>query len=84
MARKKKESNGGGRVAIIDGIRTPFLRAYTDFKDLTPVDLGKFAVRELLERTELNPEVIDEVIFGCVLPPVSQPNIAREVVLALG
>ncbi len=71
-------------MAIVEGIRTPFLRAYTQFKDLTAVDLAKFAVRELIERTDLDPENIDEVIMGCVLPPIGAPNVAREVVLALG
>lgn len=80
----KKKTQTGTRVAIVEGIRTPFLRAYTQFKDLTAVDLAKFAVRELIERTDLDPENIDEVIMGCVLPPISAPNVAREVVLALG
>lgn len=80
----KKKTTSGGRVAIVEGIRTPFLRSYTQFKDLTSVDLAKFAVRELIERTDLDPENIDEVIMGCVLPPIGTPNIAREVVLALG
>ncbi len=84
MAVKKKSNTTGGRVAIVEGVRTPFLRSYTQFKDLTAVDLAKFAVRELLERTDLDPEQIDEVIMGCVLPPINAPNVAREVVLALG
>ncbi|MGE0492801.1 MAG: acetyl-CoA C-acyltransferase [Vulcanimicrobiota bacterium] len=83
MARKKKASTGE-RVVIVDGVRTPFVKAYTDFKDMTTVDLAKTATRELLERTELDPEEIDEVIMGCVLPSVHAPNLAREVVLALG
>lgn len=73
-----------GRVAIIDGVRTPFVRAFAEFKDLTSTDLAKMAVRELLQRTELDPELIDEIIIGTVLPPPSAPNIAREVVLGLG
>ncbi|MBI3926523.1 MAG: acetyl-CoA C-acyltransferase [Armatimonadetes bacterium] len=86
MARRTKEKNRAAedRVVVVDGVRTPFVRAYTDFKDLTAVDLAKVAVRELLERVEIDPEQIDEVIMGCVLPSVHSPNVAREVVLGLG
>ncbi len=82
MARKKKSASK--RVVVIDGVRTPFLKAFTDFKDVSAVELAKTATRELLERTGLDPEVIDEVIMGCVLPSVAAPNVAREVVLGLG
>lgn len=82
MAKKKKAQSR--RAVIVDGLRTPFLKSYTDFKDMTAVDLAKAATRELLDRTELDPEEIDEVIMGCVLPSVSEPNVAREVVLGLG
>lgn len=73
-----------GRVALVDGVRTPFVRAFAEFKDLNATDLARFVVRELLQKTELDPEVIDEVIMGAVLPPTHAPNIAREVVLGLG
>ncbi|CAN0264352.1 unnamed protein product, partial [Phaeothamnion confervicola] len=41
------------------------------------------ATRELLQRVALDPNEIDEVIMGCVLPSVATPNVAREVVLGL-
>lgn len=84
MATKKAAPPAKEKAVIVDGVRTPFVRAYTDFHHLTAVDLAKAAVKELLERTELDPEKIDEVIMGCVLPSVNQPNVAREVVLGLG
>ncbi len=86
MGKRDKASTNGdlGKVVVVDGVRTPFLKAYTDFKDMSAIELAKVAVAELLERTELDPEFIDEVIMGCVLPPVHSPNIAREVVLGLG
>lgn len=77
-------TNGRTRVAIVDGCRTPFVKAWTEFQDLNAVDLAKMAVAELLNRTELDPKEIDEVVMGAVLPPVNAPNIAREVVLGLG
>lgn len=84
MARKQNAGADLERVVIVDGVRTPFLKSYTDFKDMTVVDLATAAVKELLARTEVDPEEIDEVIMGCVLPSVSRPNVAREVVLGLG
>jgi acetyl-CoA acyltransferase len=71
-------------VAIVDGCRTPFARAGTAFRDLTPVELGTVAVRELLSRAELDPGLIDEVAYGIVVPQIQAPNVAREVMLAAG
>ena len=49
----------GRRVAIVEGCRTPFARSGSDFKDLSAVELGKIAVRELIARAELEVEEID-------------------------
>jgi acetyl-CoA acyltransferase len=77
-------NNIGRRVAIIDGCRTPFAKSNTDFKDVTAVELGKVAVRELIARTELDVELIDHVVYGTVVQSVQEPNIAREVTLGSG
>jgi acetyl-CoA acyltransferase len=74
----------GGRVAIIDGCRTPFLKSGTAFRDMTAIELGTIAVREVLLRTELDAGAIDEVIYGTVVHSVQAPNIAREVMLRAG
>ena len=71
----------GRRVAIVAGCRTPFCRAGTSLKAARAVDLGRYAARELLERTNLDPQEVDEVIFGQVVPSALVPNIAREVSL---
>ena len=57
------------RIAIVEGIRTPFARAWTDFGDIPAQELGRIAVRELLERTNLELKLVDEVIFGSVANP---------------
>jgi acetyl-CoA acyltransferase len=72
------------RVAVIAGSRTPFARSGSVFKDLTAVDLGKAAVRELLERSEVDPASIGTVAMGQVVPSVRAPNLAREVALGVG
>jgi acetyl-CoA acyltransferase len=74
----------GRRVAIMAGCRTPFLKSGTGFKDLTAIDLGTLAVRELLNRAELEAGEIDEVVYGTVVHSVQAPNIAREVALRSG
>jgi len=71
----------GRRVAIVAGCRTPFCKAGTALKTSRAVDLGRYAARELLERTNLDPNEVDEVIFGQVVPSALVPNIAREVSL---
>ena len=72
------------RVAIIDGIRTPFCKMGTEFRDLNAQELGRIATRELLERTGVDPRQIDEVIFGNVGQPADAANIARVIALLSG
>lgn len=74
----------GRRVAIVAGLRTPFAKQGTAFKDLTALDLGQLVCAELLERTEIDPEEIDQVVYGQVIPSIHAPNIAREIVLGIG
>lgn len=71
----------GRRVAIVAGCRTPFCKAGTVLKDARAVDLARHAARELIERTNLDPAKVDEVIFGQVVASPLVPNIAREVSL---
>src|SRR3989344_2047575 len=72
------------RTAIIDGIRTPFCKANTLFNDLSAQELGRIATRELLERSEIDPKLIDEVIFGCVAQPPDAANVSRVIALLSG
>ncbi len=74
----------GQRVAIVEGVRTPFAKSGSAYKDMTSVDLGVIAVRELLARADINPSEIDELVCGTVVHSVLAPNLAREVGLAAG
>jgi acetyl-CoA acyltransferase len=74
----------GRRVAIVDGVRTPFAKSGSAFKNLTAIDLGVMAVRELVSRAELEPTEIDELVYGTVVHSVTAPNVAREVGLGAG
>ena len=77
-------NHGGGRVAILAGCRTPFAKAGTAYRDLTALDLAKACVRELVERTEIDPKAVETVVMGQVIPSVKAPNLGREVVLGTG
>lgn len=72
------------RVAIVRGLRTPFAKAGTTYAKLDALELGKIVVSELLQRTELDPKEVGEVIYGTVIPSVKAANIAREIVLGVG
>lgn len=71
----------GRSVAVLAGTRTPFMRSGTAFRDVPAVELARHASRELLYRTGLPGRMVDEVIFGQVIPSVLVPNVAREVAL---
>jgi acetyl-CoA acyltransferase len=74
----------GRRVAIVDGCRTPFARSGSAYEDMTAIDLGTLAVRELMSRAELERDGVDEIVYGTVVHSVQAPNIAREVMLKAG
>jgi len=71
----------GRRVAIVAGVRTPFARAGTVFKNMSAIELGKACVSELVQRTSLDGREVESLVFGTVVPSVLAPNIAREVSL---
>ena len=78
------QGNGHRRVAIVRGLRTPFVKAGSLFSGLTALDLGRMVVQELVQRAELDPNEINQVVFGQVIPTLTAPSIAREVVIAAG
>ncbi len=78
------KKSGTRRVAVVRGLRTPFVKSGTVFKDLSALDLGKLVVAELLARAEVDPKSVEQVVYGQVVPSLVAPNIAREVVLGTG
>ncbi len=72
------------RIAIVNGIRTPFCKMGTAFNYLSAQELGRIAARELIERMSLDVKIIDETIFGCVGQPAEAANIARVIALLAG
>src|SRR3954470_20454934 len=84
MANAKPQQRAGRRVAIVNGLRTPFLKSGTEFNDVTAMDLAVQVVAELVQRSDLDPSSIDLVTFGQVIPGLYATMIAREVVLRAG
>jgi len=71
-------------VAIVAGVRTPFVKAGKAFASLGPLALAKHAVRGLLERHSVNPAGVEAIAMGTVVPEPGKPNLAREIVLESG
>src|SRR2546430_308473 len=72
------------RVLVVDGARTPFLKARGEPGPFSAADLAVACARPVLARQPFKPEEIDEVIVGCVIPAPDEANIARIISLRLG
>jgi acetyl-CoA C-acetyltransferase len=77
-------SFNGRAVYVIDGARTPFLKARNTPGPFSAADLAVAAGRPLLARQPFAPGALDEVILGCVMPGPDEANIARVAALRLG
>ncbi len=71
------------RTAVIAGVRTPFAKSGSVLAGMTAIDLGKVAVGEVVARSGVPGESIDQLIYGTVVHDPQAPNIAREVGLAV-
>ncbi|HEX8154733.1 MAG TPA: acetyl-CoA C-acyltransferase FadI [Thermoanaerobaculia bacterium] len=72
------------RVAVVQGLRTPFAKSGTHYARLSALDLGKLVVAELVDRAPVEAGDVQEIVFGNVIPSVKAPNIAREIILGTG
>ena len=72
------------RIAIVDGIRTPMDKAGGKLKDIAADDLAAYPIQEILIRTGIKPEEVDELILGNVAQPAKAANIARVAALKAG
>jgi acetyl-CoA C-acetyltransferase len=71
-------------VVIIDGVRTPIGKLGGIFKSTPSYKLGEIVVREIISRTKIDVNLIDEVVFGCVVQTSDAPNISRVIALRAG
>ena len=71
-------------VVIVEGKRTPFAKSGTKLSKVHPAELGKVALQELIASTNLDVNLIDEVIIGNTGNPADAVNISRVVALNAG
>jgi acetyl-CoA C-acetyltransferase len=71
-------------IYIVDGARTPFLKARNRPGPFSASDLATQAGKQLLARQPFAPDELDEVILGCAAPSVDEVNIGRVVALRMG
>ena len=71
-------------VVIVDGTRTPFAKAGTKLQNVHAAELGRSALKELIARTNLDVNLVDEVIIGNTGSPSDAVNISRVVALNAG
>ncbi|MCZ6826739.1 MAG: acetyl-CoA C-acyltransferase [Gammaproteobacteria bacterium] len=70
------------RVAVIGGSRTPFAKAGTALRKYSALALSSHAVDGLLEKQELDPNSVEELVFGITVVDARTPQFAREVVFS--
>ncbi|PHR66412.1 MAG: acetyl-CoA C-acyltransferase FadI [Idiomarina sp.] len=80
-ARQNLTTASGDRIAIVAGLRTPFAKQATYFHGVPALDMGKMVVQELLNRYSLDPNEVEQLVYGQVVQMPKAPNIAREIVL---
>jgi acetyl-CoA acetyltransferase family protein len=71
-------------LAIVAGVRTPFAKSFGALASVPADELGRQAVLAVLQRSGLQPTVIDEVIFGNVACPAEASNVSRVIALQAG
>ncbi len=80
---KFTKAPAGRRAVVVAGVRTPFVKAFAEFLKLDTIALGDATVKALLQRTQIDRDVIDAIVWGGVILPGLAPNVAREIALDL-
>jgi acetyl-CoA acetyltransferase family protein len=67
------------RVAIVGGARTPFAKAGTILQEYSALDLATHSVNGVLQKLDIDPNLVDRLVYGTVIVHPAIPHIAREV-----
>mmetsp|Transcript_8826 Transcript_8826/g.13172 ORF Transcript_8826/g.13172 Transcript_8826/m.13172 type:complete len:455 (+) Transcript_8826:72-1436(+) len=82
--KAKTTSNEGKCYAVIvDGARTPFIKSFGSIMKCDSFALGAAAVHGLIDKSKIDPNLVDQVIMGNVVVNSNAPNVAREIVIDL-
>jgi acetyl-CoA acyltransferase len=84
LQAKQANNAGAKNLVLVDGVRTPFLMAGTDYKSLMPHDLQRYAMTGLVNKLGLDKDLVDYICMGTVIQEVKTSNIAREAALGAG
>ncbi|NLS03857.1 acetyl-CoA C-acyltransferase [Rhizobium sp. P32RR-XVIII] len=71
-------------VVIVGSARTPIGGFQGELRDAAAPELGAAAIRAALQRSQVEPEKVDEVVFGCVLPAGQGQAPARQAAIGAG
>src|ERR1700694_2187616 len=70
---------------IVEAVRTPIGRRNGKLKEIHPVVLGSLVLKEIVSRAGIEPELVDDVVYGCVSQVGEQSlNIGRNAWLTAG
>ena len=72
------------QAVIVSAVRTPVGTFGGYYKDVSATELGSHAIRAALERAQVSPEEVDEVLLGCVLQAGLGQNPARQAAMGAG
>lgn len=84
MVQEIRTANSPGRTAVVDALRTPFVKSFGAFEQETTLSLSTRVATEIIARTGIDAGLIDELIWGVVVPQPKNPNLARDMVLFSG
>src|SRR5216683_2391963 len=80
-----KETPQMREAVIVEAVRTPIARRNGKLKEMHPVVLGSLVLKEIVKRAGIEPEIVEDVVFGCVTQVGEQSlNVARNAWLAAG
>lgn len=71
-------------VVIVEGVRTPYCKAGTLLKYLPAQELGRIVVDEVVQRSAIDPAIVDELVIGNIAQPPEAANVARVIALKSG
>jgi acetyl-CoA acyltransferase len=81
---RRPTPKGNGKPVLVDGARTAFVKSFGVFEDSDALELYSRAVEGLLRRLDMDPQELDEITCGVVVPQTKNGNVARDTVLNLG
>ncbi len=83
MSNKIYTPSKDRRAVVVAGLRTPFVKAFAEFLKLDTIALGDAVVQALLDKTQIDRDALDAIVWGGVILPGLAPNVAREIALDL-